>query len=606
MTTTYRPTPRSHSSNDPVPDSLDSGRYAILHQLGQGGMGRTYLATDNRLPSNPICVVKQLCPRSNDPESRDIAHQMFIKEAGGLQKLGKLSPKIPRLLDFFNEAGEMYIVQEHIDGYPLSKELTPGHRWNSAKVQKFLQEILTILTVVHQNGIIHRDVKPDNIMRASDGSIHLIDFGALKEIYRHTDRKPVNPQTISIGTEGYMSIEQSQGNPQLSSDLYSLGIIAIQALTGLSPDQFHKDRYEVSWRDKVQVNPALADFIDTLTRAYYGDRFQDAQTAAIALETLMASDNGMVIDRMTHATHVVAPAKIVHNQPMHSQSPSFTSIKIHPAVYGLGAIVVLGLGYFAFNQYQQKKQHTQLQMEIEAIDQAFKTEDFDKCIELSKGFSSPYPEHKKQADNLLTQCNKAKDNAMAKQQIISAKSMIREGKYREANERLKLIVSSPSLFQQEAQELLKEMPKQILEYLKTAYDSIASKSEFKDKMELFNLIPAGAKEYAEAQRLKAEWIKSEGFNEEHQKKANEAKNEQDYKTMRTEALEITKTNSRIWRSIGNELLNFAETRLKEQTEQSTFEIKNTQPIVPQPQSSPTSMTDSIKEGVKNVLGFFSK
>jgi serine/threonine-protein kinase len=226
-------------------------RYQVTQVLGAGGFGRTYLAQDTRRPGNPICVVKQLKPLSSEPSFLETARRLFNSEAETLEQLGN-HDQIPRLLAYFEEDQEFYLVQEFIEGHTLTQELQPGQRWNESQVIGLLKEVLTILDFVHRHGVIHRDIKPDNIIRRnSDQKLVLVDFGAVKQIrtqFAATQGKASN--TIAVGTPGYMSSEQALGQPRPSSDIYALGIIGIQAITGLMPISFQEDLStgEILWQ----------------------------------------------------------------------------------------------------------------------------------------------------------------------------------------------------------------------------------------------------------------------------------------------------------------------------------------------------------------------
>ncbi len=188
-------------------------------------------------PGNPQCVVKQLKPLASDPYTLREAKRLFDQEAKTLEELGK-HDQIPRLLAHFEENQKFYLVQEYIEGHDLNQEVIPGKQLSEAVVIKLLQNILEVLAFVHQQKVIHRDLKPSNIRRRqSDNKVVLIDFGAVKEITTQV----VNPQgqttfTIPIGTRGYTPSEQTNGKPKLSSDVYTCGIICIQALTGINPN----------------------------------------------------------------------------------------------------------------------------------------------------------------------------------------------------------------------------------------------------------------------------------------------------------------------------------------------------------------------------------
>jgi len=256
-------------------------RYQIIRVLATGGFGQTYIAEDTRRPGNPICVVKHLKP-GTDPRVFATAKRLFNSEAETLEKLGN-HDQIPRLLAYFDENQEFYLVQEYIEGHTIAEELLPGKRWSESQVIQLLQEILCILEFVHQQGVIHRDIKPDNIIRrTSDNKLVLVDFGAVKQL--RTQMVTVGGQasaTVVIGTPGYMPTEQGQGKPRPNSDIYSLGIIAIQALTGLPATELQEDPEtgEIIWRHSVTVNPRLAAVLSKMVRYHFKDRYQSATEA---------------------------------------------------------------------------------------------------------------------------------------------------------------------------------------------------------------------------------------------------------------------------------------------------------------------------------------
>ena len=267
------------------------GRYQINSQLGAGGFGKTFLAQDTHLPGNPQCVVKQLQPQVKDAKSLEIAKRLFDTEARVLYDLGS-HQQIPRLLAHFKEKSEFYLVQEFIDGEPLNRELLLGQPWEEAKVIILLQDILQVLTFVHQQNVIHRDIKPPNLIRRRrDGKIVLIDFGAVKQVttIMVAGKKGLTNLTISIGSQGYMPKEQLGGNPRFSSDIYAVGMIGIQALTGMHPSQLSEDPEtgEIVWRHRApQVSAELATVLDQMVRYDFRTRYANANAVWEALARL--------------------------------------------------------------------------------------------------------------------------------------------------------------------------------------------------------------------------------------------------------------------------------------------------------------------------------
>jgi eukaryotic-like serine/threonine-protein kinase len=279
---------------------LLAGHYKVLKVLGEGGFGQTYIVEDIHLPGHPQCVLKHIKPTSADPQILETSRRLFQREAEILQKLGDTLkeslrqcnqiPKIPRLLAYFEENQEFYLVQEFIRGHTLSHELTDGQKWTEGQVTLMLTEILSILEIVHNHGVIHRDIKPDNIIRReSDGQLVLIDFGAIKQLRSSTAiGQPQQRVTIAIGTPGYMPSEQTRRLPRSSSDIYALGMMGIQAITGVNPCELQDDPNtgEFLWQHLTPVTPGLATVLTKMTRYHFKERYQSAAEALQALRDL--------------------------------------------------------------------------------------------------------------------------------------------------------------------------------------------------------------------------------------------------------------------------------------------------------------------------------
>ncbi|MCF2145264.1 serine/threonine protein kinase [Desmonostoc muscorum LEGE 12446] len=265
---------------------LLDGRYQVLQVLGGGGFGQTYIAQDTHRPGFPKCVVKHLKPVTRSPEFLETARRLFSSEAETLEQLGN-HDQIPRLLAYFEHNQEFFLVQDFIEGHTLKAELTPNERWTENRVIELLQQILGILQFIHSHNVIHRDIKPDNIIRRQqDGKLVLIDFGAVKQMQTQLLTVPGHTgASIIIGTPGYMSTEQGQGKPRPNSDIYSLGIIAIQALTGLHPISFEEDpdTGEISWQHHAKVSSELASVLSKMVLHHFKQRYQ---SAAEVLRTL--------------------------------------------------------------------------------------------------------------------------------------------------------------------------------------------------------------------------------------------------------------------------------------------------------------------------------
>lgn len=267
-------------------DELFRNRYEILRMLGRGGFGVTFLAKDACLPGQPLCVIKQLCPKFNDPPSLETARQRFVQEAKTLSKLGSHS-QIPLLLDYFVSEGEFYLVQEYIRGHTLARLVRRGGPVSEAGVKQFLRDILPLVQYIHRNQVIHRDIKPQNVIRCQDdGRLVLIDFGAVKEqIAQMGDTSCKAPTTQFIGTVGFAPPEQFSLRPVYASDIYALGVTCLYLLTGKAPLEFDTDRItgELQWRDAVSVSDSFARILSKMVKISLKERYQ---SAGIILEAL--------------------------------------------------------------------------------------------------------------------------------------------------------------------------------------------------------------------------------------------------------------------------------------------------------------------------------
>lgn len=266
-----------------------SERYQIIKVLGQGGFGRTYLAKDLQLLDSPICVVKHLMPARRDTKFLEVARRLFQTEARILEVLGQ-HEQIPALMDYIEKEGEFYLVEEYVEGEPLSEELYVDRRWQETKAIDLLENILPILSFIHQHHVIHRDLKPGNIIRrSSDGKLVLIDFGAVKQMLP-TEGGKTESQTVAIGTRGYAPPEQLVGHPRPASDLYALGMIGIQALTGIQPHDLvlmqDLETGNLNWRHLAKTSNELAAILDRMVQYHFSDRYQSALAVLTDLQKI--------------------------------------------------------------------------------------------------------------------------------------------------------------------------------------------------------------------------------------------------------------------------------------------------------------------------------
>ncbi|HEY9888512.1 MAG TPA: serine/threonine-protein kinase [Candidatus Obscuribacterales bacterium] len=268
------------------PGHLFRERYRIVKVLASGGFGVTYLAQDGGIPGSPLCVIKQLCPKVNNPLALERAKRRFRKEAKVLAKVGSHS-QIPRLLDYFTINDGFYLVQEYVPGQVLTKEVRRYGAQSEGHVKQFLREILPVVRFIHRCHIIHRDIKPPNIIRcADDGRLVLIDFGAVRECLGDLgDGSYQNPITQFVGTPGFAPPEQQALRPTYASDIYALGMTCLFLLTGKTPIEFDSNPRtgHIIWRHLVPMSAHFAGVLDKMLCPDVADRYQSVDEVLRAL-----------------------------------------------------------------------------------------------------------------------------------------------------------------------------------------------------------------------------------------------------------------------------------------------------------------------------------
>ena len=264
----------SHQSGEII-----AQRYRIIKTLGQGGVGITYKAED--LQTSQKVALKSLSfRRINDWK----VLELFEREAHILSHLNH--PAIPRYLDYFQidtpQDRGFYIVQELAEGKSLSVLVENGWKPDEHEVRYLATQILEILIYLHQliPPVIHRDIKPQNIIRAEDGQVFLVDFGAVQDTYHHT----VTGGSTIVGTYGYMAPEQFRGQAVLSTDLYGLGTTLLFILTGKSPADLPQRQLKIKFRPYLHTSKHFADWLEKMLEPVIEERFPSAKAALSVLQ----------------------------------------------------------------------------------------------------------------------------------------------------------------------------------------------------------------------------------------------------------------------------------------------------------------------------------
>ncbi|MEM8808025.1 MAG: D-alanyl-D-alanine carboxypeptidase family protein [Cyanobacteria bacterium P01_G01_bin.38] len=332
--------------------------YEVIKVLSQQPLETVYLVNDSQATHRARCVLYAFaCPYANL-----VKH--FERAARELRQLGEHA-HIPQVLAFWHEAGKFYVVREWVEGHRLSEEITPNKRLSESYVIKLLQDALEILTFVHKHRYAHQNLQPSSLIRQnSTGKLFLSDFGAIRRLSASkisAEGQLTSP--VVAGNPDYIAPEQQYGEPVLASDLYSLGLIAIAALTGQSPSNLPRDPVsaQVRWRERVTASQSLITFLDRLLQPEPSARFPTARAAWESLGVMhtklrVANDSKM-------ATVPVAPGRrrrAVSQSPSQSTQSPTRSLTIPPRylrrlfIGSLLGLLTLGISVksFQWGSYQ--------------------------------------------------------------------------------------------------------------------------------------------------------------------------------------------------------------------------------------------------------------
>lgn len=291
------------------------GRYAVRSTIGQGGMGRTYLAQDLER-FNETCVLKEFIPPQDSQEVSEKAKELFRREASVLYQIRH--PQVPEFRATFESEGRLLLVQDYVEGKNyrnlLLERLKLGQTFSENEIFALMQQLLPVLSYLHGHNIIHRDISPENLMlRSQDNLPVLIDFGVVQETTAKLNSQMGIPASTVAGKAGYAPPEQLQsGNAYANSDLYALAVTSIVLLTGREPSElFDSINLAWNWQQFANVNPAFARVINQMLSYKPTNRYRSADEVSQAMQVAQASFSGA----KTYAVGRQVPSNVAANIP---------------------------------------------------------------------------------------------------------------------------------------------------------------------------------------------------------------------------------------------------------------------------------------------------
>lgn len=330
------------------------GRYQILERLGEGGMATVYKAYDSRLDRE--VAIKVIRRDAFPADQLDMLLKRFERESKSLAKLSH--PNIVGVLDYGEHEGSPYLVMEYLSGGTLKELLGKPMPWQEAIA--LILPIAHALEYVHDRSIINRDVKPSNVLMTEKGIPMLTDFGLVKVFGDEAkDSTNLTSSGSGLGTPDYMAPEQWTGEPTAQSDLYSLGVVLYEMITGHRP--YTADTPAgVLLKQATEPLPLPKQYISDLPQNVEAvllkvlakqpkDRYPNMHTFVDELQNLLAGKHVLATLTKTETLREQMTGKIRRPQSDPSAPAPSSGKRMFPLIAGLGALcVIAAVGGYLF------------------------------------------------------------------------------------------------------------------------------------------------------------------------------------------------------------------------------------------------------------------
>ncbi|MBD2215044.1 ABC transporter substrate-binding protein [Nostoc linckia FACHB-104] len=330
--------------------------YQVIKSIRKGNIANTYLAKVQH--SEEFVIIKQFAYQSQDPKQVEKAQELFQRE---VQSLGRLNhDQIPKLIETFTlNNQDSFLVQQYIEGETYHNcVFEKKEEFTESQVRQFLLDVLGVLIYVHSQGITHRDISPDNIICRKQGKKPvLIDFGCIKQSINQLNSG--SSPTIIL-KEGYTPPEVQNGNPESSSDLYSLAVTALVLLTGKLPEElFDISTAECKWSE-ITISPELQTILIKMLQFQLNARYQTAREVLGALKSLSSIPSIRTQHTIAHRTFFSSSKNKLWQNPVLWITPCFLAVlligitRLIPVIFPLQAKMTTGFLYKNLTPEQTK------------------------------------------------------------------------------------------------------------------------------------------------------------------------------------------------------------------------------------------------------------